>query len=142
MPSRRWFCTPVPGVAAGQRRRGERRRQLAGRALPSGAALMRGVPGCAQWEPALPAGWGCSEARVIDGLVFLLQSPSRAVRIYGRGPQRAGGGRRRLPGLQAEVSGGLRLLLPSRLMGQVLEERRASVSPSLLPLGRGVGISG
>lgn len=34
------------------------------------------------------------------------------------------------------------MLLPSRLMGQVLEERRASVSPSLLPLGMGVGISG
>lgn len=38
--------------------------------------------------------------------------------------------------------GGLRLLLPSGLPGQVLEQHRASVSPSLLPLGRGVCISG
>lgn len=111
---RRAEQAPVPhpgarrgrGQRAGQRRCGERRRQLAGRALPSGAALMRGVPGCAQWEPALPAGWGCSEARVIDGLVFLLQSLSQAVRIYGRGPPRAGGGWWRLPGLQAGASGG------------------------------------
>lgn len=75
-----------------------------------GAALRgrfdAGGPGCAQWEPALPAGWGCSEARVIDGLVFLLQSLSQAVRIYGRGPPRAGGGWWRLPGLQAGASGG------------------------------------
>lgn len=149
------LCRPAPGS---ERRQRPRRRAARGQGAAVWAlrrpasrlvpALMWSPSGSAQCNPAQPADWGGSEARVIDCLVLFLQGCPRPFGFTSEVPREQGGDSSVHPGCRDGVggvqapAGGTRVAAALRATGSGGSSAPCLSFPTSTAPWKGVGVSG